>query len=371
VPPTSVDHDYSLRDLAERLDAAATLIGGSELPPADFLDEFQEAGSEEVRALGAAAARLIATVHRSHALEAAAHDFFEALGSHLRLDYLCHEALHGVLQTTGAWAGAVVLLGEAGPDVAAVVDFDEEVAAAAAQRAADSGLSEPDTIPGPDGEPLVVFPFTGVTGMIGVVVVAGVPLTGEVRRLLALFGRALGFATDNALAHASLEARAATDPLTGCHNRRSGMAALEAMARAAAHGGPPVSVLMLDLDRFKLINDLRGHQAGDDVLRAVGQTIATTVRASDIAMRYGGEEFLVAVSTVDEGGLMHLAERLRRAVERLAVVGEDGEPIPVTASVGAARWEGPADRLNALIGRADAALYVAKEAGRNRVVLGG
>jgi diguanylate cyclase (GGDEF)-like protein len=149
------------------------------------------------------------------------------------------------------------------------------------------------------------------------------------------------------------------------------MAALEGMARAAAHGGPPVSVLMLDLDRFKLINDLRGHQAGDDVLRAVGQTVAATVRASDIAMRYGGEEFLVAVSTVDEDGLMHLAERLRCAVERLTVSGEDGEPIPVTASVGAARWEGAADRLNALVGRADAALYVAKEAGRNRVVLGG
>jgi eukaryotic-like serine/threonine-protein kinase len=370
VQPTSLQHDYSLRDLAERLDAAATLIGSSELPPADFLDEFQEAGSEEVRALGAAAARLIATVHRSHALEAAAHDFFEALGSHLRLDYLCHEALHGVLQTTGAMSGAVVLLGEAGPDVAAVVDFDEEVAATAARQAAEAGLSEPDTLAGPDGESLVVFPFTGVTGMIGVVVVEGVPLTGEVRRLLALFGRALGFATDNALAHASLEARAATDPLTGCQNRRSGMAALEGMARTAAHGGPPVSVLMVDLDRFKLINDLRGHQAGDDVLRGVGQAIAATVRSSDIAMRYGGEEFLVAVTTVDDDGLAQLAERLRRAVERLDVRGEDGEPIPVTASVGAARWEGAADGLNALIGRADAALYEAKESGRNRVVLG-
>jgi diguanylate cyclase (GGDEF)-like protein len=369
VPPLSIQHDYSLRDLAERLDAAATLIGGSELPPEDFLDEFQEAASEDVRALGAAAARLIATVHRSHALEAAAHDFFEALGSHLRLDYLCHEALHAVLQTTGSMAGAVILLGEAGPDVAAVVDLDEEVAAAAALQAADAGLTEPDTVPGPDGEPLVVFPFTGVTGMIGVVVVEGVTLTGEVRRLLALFGRALGFATDNALAHASLEARAATDPLTGCQNRRSGLAALEGMARNAAHGGPPVSVLMVDLDRFKLINDLRGHQAGDDVLRAVGQTIAATVRASDIAMRYGGEEFLVAVTTTDDDGVAHLAERLRCAVERLRVPGEDGEPIPVTASVGAARWEGPADRLDALIGRADAALYAAKEAGRNRVVI--
>ncbi|HEY7075961.1 MAG TPA: GGDEF domain-containing protein [Solirubrobacteraceae bacterium] len=362
-------HDYSLQDLAERLDAAATLIGASELPPVDFLDEFEAAESEELRAVGAAAARLIATVHRSHALEAAAHDFFEALGSHLRLDYLCHEALHGVLQTTGGTAGAVVLLAEAGPDVAAAVDFDEEVAAAVARQAAAVGLSEPETLAGPGGEPLVGFPFNGVTGLIGIVVVEGVALTGEVRRLLALFGRALGFATDNALAHASLEARAATDPLTGCQNRRSGMAAVEGLARAAAHGGPPLSVLMVDLDRFKRINDDRGHQAGDDVLRAVGQTVAATVRASDIAMRYGGEEFLIAVATVDERGLAQLAERLRRAIELLRVPGEDGEVIPVTASVGAARWQGPGDGLSALIGRADAALYVAKEAGRNRVVI--
>ena len=186
-------------------------------------------------------------------------------------------------------------------------------------------------------------------------------------RLLALLARALGFAVSNALAHAAAEVRAATDPLTGCKNRRAGLEELAQAARLAGHGGPTVGAMMIDLDHFKSINDRFGHQVGDDVLRAVGGTLSDALRGQDVVTRYGGEEFLAAVSSGDEQTMLAVAERVSNRIRALHVPDGSGGIVPLTASVGIAVWAAT-DSTESLIGRADRALYTAKAAGRDRVV---
>ena len=146
------------------------------------------------------------------------------------------------------------------------------------------------------------------------------------------------------------------------------MAGLEQAVLLARLGGPEVGVLMIDLDHFKQINDRHGHQAGDDVLRAAGAGIAAGFREGDVVMRYGGEEFAVAVTGMAADRLPVLAERVRERIAALRVPRAGGGTLPVTASVGVTAWRAGATAAE-LIARADQALYAAKAAGRDRVVL--
>jgi diguanylate cyclase (GGDEF)-like protein len=159
------------------------------------------------------------------------------------------------------------------------------------------------------------------------------------------------------------EHRAASDPLTGLPNRR---AADETMRRMAAHAGrtlTPMGALLLDLDRFKEINDRYGHDEGDRALAVIAQVLATTVRASDFAARYGGEEFLVLLPDTDRRGAVEVAEKVRYAIEHveLPVVGS------LTGSIGVAALPEDAVDTEQMLRKADRALYAAKARGRNRV----
>ncbi len=233
------------------------------------------AAGGDVAEIVAAADRLVAAVRRSHALEATVHELFEAMSSHLRLDYLSYEALYRVIDHTGAAGGAIVLVGDGPPEVVASVELGIEGERLAALMASVPAVRGPAQLePLEDGVPMVAVPFVGDSGPLGVVLLLGVGLDGEIARLLALLARALGFAVSNALAHAAAETQAATDVLTGCQNRRAGLDALAQAARLAAHGGAAVGAMMIDLDHFKQINDRHGHQVGDDVLRAAGAAIA-------------------------------------------------------------------------------------------------
>ena len=165
----------------------------------------------------------------------------------------------------------------------------------------------------------------------------------------------------------ALERLATTDVLTGLSNRRVVLAALEhELAQARRHGLAPALVI-LDLDHFKQINDTRGHGAGDQVLSQLGGLIARTLRQTDRAGRYGGEEFLLVLPCTDLAGAVELAEKLRRAIADEAVAIGAGASLNVTASFGVAVAEAAED-ADALLARADAALYAAKHSGRNRVV---
>jgi diguanylate cyclase (GGDEF)-like protein len=126
-------------------------------------------------------------------------------------------------------------------------------------------------------------------------------------------------------------------------------------------------VLLLDLDHFKRVNDTHGHRVGDSVLQVVADTLRASLRATDIAGRYGGEEFLVVLPQTDLAGAGVLAERVRVAIEETAIDVGGAEPLSVTVSVGVAALDEAARSAEQLVERADAALYGAKDAGRNRV----
>jgi diguanylate cyclase (GGDEF)-like protein len=162
------------------------------------------------------------------------------------------------------------------------------------------------------------------------------------------------------------ERRARTDPLTGVLNRRSLIERLDAGCLRARARGLPISLLFIDLDHFKLINDTFGHQAGDACLRAVIDPIHTELRQSDVIGRYGGEEFVVILSSADAAGALAIAQRILERVAKVRVEGF-GKPIGLTCSIGVAASDTLGVWGEQLLSRADAAVYAAKRSGRNQV----
>jgi diguanylate cyclase (GGDEF)-like protein len=159
------------------------------------------------------------------------------------------------------------------------------------------------------------------------------------------------------------EQRAASDVLTGLPNRRAAEETLHRMAAQAGRSLSPMAAILLDLDHFKRINDLHGHDHGDEALAVVGQVLTGALRASDFAARYGGEEFLVLLAGTDRAGALALAEKLRASIEQASIPGVGG----VSASLGVAVYPDDAVDTEQLVRQADRALYVAKKRGRNRV----
>ncbi len=186
-----------------------------------------------------------------------------------------------------------------------------------------------------------------------------VDVTRQVRRenaLEAAHARAVQLA-------AEAQKLANTDPLTRLPNRRCTFDRLETMAVFAENSGTPFSVILFDIDHFKTVNDLHGHQAGDAVLQDVAEISRQHARRADIVGRVGGEEFLWLVADTPQRGVRQLAERLRTSVEQ----GRAGSSLPkVTVSMGLAHFR-EGDTCQSLLARADAALYRAKDSGRNRV----
>jgi two-component system cell cycle response regulator len=161
---------------------------------------------------------------------------------------------------------------------------------------------------------------------------------------------------------------AITDALTGLYNRRYMETHISSLVEQAASRGKPLTVLVLDIDYFKSINDTHGHDAGDEVLREFALRIRKSIRGIDLACRYGGEEFVVIMPETDLAVATVVAERLRRRIASEPFsVQEGARTVEVTISVGIAALGG-ADNAASVIKRADQALYRAKREGRNRVV---
>lgn len=162
----------------------------------------------------------------------------------------------------------------------------------------------------------------------------------------------------------AVEQMATVDGLTGLRNRRWLDDAFARCVTRCTREAMPLTLLMVDVDHFKNVNDRYGHQAGDRTLRDVAQTLAGALRPQDLVARYGGEEFAALLPDVSAGDALTVSERLRAGVEEAARLW----PVPVTISIGAAVLS-PSDTLEQLVARADQALYRAKSAGRNRVCL--
>jgi two-component system cell cycle response regulator len=160
---------------------------------------------------------------------------------------------------------------------------------------------------------------------------------------------------------------AATDALTGLHNRRYMEVHLKTLMDAARAGGRPLSVVVIDVDRFKSVNDTHGHDAGDHVLREVARRIQRNTRGIDLACRLGGEEFVIVMPDTGMERARQVGERVRACIAGEDFEIERGLRVAVTASVGVATL-GEADTFPEMFKRADRALYAAKRGGRNRVV---
>jgi two-component system, cell cycle response regulator len=190
----------------------------------------------------------------------------------------------------------------------------------------------------------------------------------ENTRVLDVIARELGGPLRMTLLVEETQRAATTDPLTGLVNRRAFLAALDVEQSRSERHGYPMSLLMLDVDHFKSINDEHGHAVGDQVLVAYGRLLAQHARKTDIVGRWGGEEFVMVLSGANEAGARLVGERIRRAVEQTAARGAEDRRASTTISIGIACLE-VNDTLEGLIERADHAMYQAKASGRNRVVV--
>jgi diguanylate cyclase (GGDEF)-like protein len=247
---------------------------------------------------------------------------------------------------------------------------------------------EPIVVPDVQDHPVFAqaeFPPSGtVRGYTGVPVLASggrvtgalclfdvEPLVLDARALDALteVGRRMALELDGSVERADSQERftalsrlALTDQVTGLANRRGGEEALAREVARARRTGSPLSLVLFDIDRFKRVNDQSGHAVGDKVLRGISDILSASQRGSDLAMRWGGEEFLVLLPDVGLTGARIFAERVRENVQNLAIA-DAGR---ITVSAGVSELVGDEDPAVALA-RADASLYRAKAAGRNRV----
>ncbi len=182
-------------------------------------------------------------------------------------------------------------------------------------------------------------------------------------------GAAMGLLIEVETARAALLEVAVRDALTQLYNRRFFSARLEEEVQRARRQPVPVALVLVDIDHFKRINDTYGHAVGDEVLQRVAEVLQAQARPYDVAARFGGEEFVLMLpgSTAAEGAAV--AERIRQAVQALRLASLEGGASPqITVSLGVAELAGAPDDADALLRRADAAMYRAKHDGRNRIV---
>jgi len=171
--------------------------------------------------------------------------------------------------------------------------------------------------------------------------------------------------------HEELTRLSSTDGLTGLYNHREFQKRLEEEISRASRYVSPLSLLMIDIDYFKKVNDTYGHPSGDAILRSIGTVILQEIRSSDLAARYGGEEITVILPEIGSSDAFTVSERVRKRIQEIPITILAGETIHVTVSVGVASFPGDAHDREGLIDTADQALYFAKEKGRNRTVLYG
>lgn len=161
---------------------------------------------------------------------------------------------------------------------------------------------------------------------------------------------------------------ATEDPLTGIPNRRFIQTVLESRLNEYKELDIPFGVAFIDIDNFKKVNDVYGHDIGDDILKLVAETLDTNMRKQDVVCRWGGEEFIIVFSSVDAEGIKVAGEKMRALVEHSALRTQK-EEIGVTISIGIT-IVGPEDTIDSVISRADKLMYDSKQAGKNRVTFG-
>lgn len=210
------------------------------------------------------------------------------------------------------------------------------------------------------------LPLTIEQTVIGTFWLWGEVLESSLLPAAGIFGSQVAAALENARLYREVMELAVTDELTNLFNRRGLLEIGRRELDRASRNGRPFSVMMLDIDHFKTVNDTYGHPAGDQVLRILADRCTSNVRAIDVVGRYGGEEFLVLLPDTDVHAAYHIAERLLQTIVDMPMQTEFGD-VSITLSAGLACTDGDSASLTDLIKRADQALYQAKHAGRNQV----
>jgi diguanylate cyclase (GGDEF)-like protein len=246
------------------------------------------------------------------------------------------------------------------------VDIAGEVAADGRPRRLGHGHEDATTML---GGPTLAAPLRRGNGVLGVLVVEREPaqpaFTSDDEAMLTSLAGPAGIAVDNVLLHREAQRLSVTDPLTGAGNLRHMTTTLAREVERSTRFNRPLSVLLLDLDHFKNVNDTYGHTVGDGVLRELARRLASVVREVDTVARYGGEEFVVVTPETDTEGAQYLAERICEAVrEEPFRVGSD--VVDVTVSVGVASLPIHGTASGDLVRAADEGLYAAKRAGRDQ-----
>ncbi|MFL5343228.1 MAG: diguanylate cyclase [Hyalangium sp.] len=234
-----------------------------------------------------------------------------------------------------------------------------------------SGFAKRNLVGGTDHGSLLAMPMLHMDVVLGVMNFQRPEVAGfspeELELLMAVADQA-ATAVKNARLHAETVQLTMTDPLTGVANRRHLFMRMEAELARAQRYSTPMSVLMIDVDHFKRLNDSEGHRTGDEILRRVCDVLKTRVRKVDTLARYGGEEFMVLLPQTAREGALEVGEKLRRAVLETASLAVATQPTGhVTISIGVASFPEDASEQETLVDCVDAALYASKRGGRNKV----
>lgn len=337
--------------------------------------------NDELGAVVASFNRLVEAQAGSHRATNIASQFAAILSSHIELAPLVDAAL-GNLRVAGNFSASALCIvrDDTLTTVAStgIIDADALASGELVKRAYDTldviEIDLPDELRLDGGvvtfrpRYVVALPLHIRLVPIGVVVLASTePIADQhhqlIRQLLPNFAVAL----NNALGHERLQRVAAIDALTGLYNRRFGLERLSQEFSRSVRSQEPLGVVLFDIDHFKSVNDTYGHQPGDEVLKAVANSVKSVLREGDTLMRYGGEEFLAVLPGAGEADVRNLGERIRRVVES-TVVKVDHVELTVTISLGATSFPSlNVTDLDELIRQADAAMYDAKNSGRNRL----
>lgn len=326
--------------------------------------------------------RLITTLSGVLNAQNSLQQFSEMLTSHLELNVLANNTLQSLICDTDATGGAILIENNGEFTVNAVLAIKNEklletnaLVLHTMKTNARYIVQFPQDVV-LDGliadyrpQELIIEPMIYKQVLLGVIILVGIsPFSDKSLDMLTTYAPILSMAFNNAITHQQMQRLAALDSLTGIYNRRFGYNRIQEEFSRSIRSGTALSLIMLDIDHFKVVNDTYGHIVGDKIIISITKTITGAIREGDVLIRYGGEEFLCVLPGASQHDAQLAAERIRIMVAD-SVLKNETQEIKVTVSLGTATYPNTdiAD-IQQFINMADDAMYNAKNMGRNRVI---